>query len=1071
MPTSPPAAPARAAGAEAPRLVRPAFAAAPAEGPGSLVELDATQREAVARAAGAERAVLVLGAPGTGKTTVALESVVAAVEAGTDPSDVLLLAASRRAAADLRDRLSARLRRTTSRAPVQTPAAAAFAILRWRATALHEPPPTLISGPEQDLMLADLLAGHEAGEGAPVRWPDWVTPEMRALRAFRDELRDLLMRAAERGLTPGGLERRGLEHGRPEWVAAAQVYREYLDVVGWRSGTPDVGERFDPARLVDEGAAALEAWSGELPGVERPGWRLVVVDDHQESTAATARLLRALADDGARLVLIGDPDAAVQTFRGAAPALVTRATVAGRGPGELGAGRPVVLGTSWRHGAAVRQVVARVTGRVGTLGSIDHRRARGSGGEAGVRVAILPSPAQEAAFVAHALRTAHLEDGVAWGRMAVIARSGAAVTALRRALAGAEVPVSVVGSDVALRDEPGVQPLLLATAVAVGAAELDAEAAVRLATSPFGRLDAVGLRRVRRALRAAELAAGGARTSDALLVEVLGDPARSTGLPASLARPVAHLARVLEAGRRAAAQDGADAQGVLWAVWQAAGVADEWRRTALRGGVAGDRADRDLDAVVALFRAAETFVDRMPGAGPAAFVRWVAAQDLPADTLAAAARREAVAVLTPAGAAGQEWDLVVVAGVQEGAWPDLRLRDSLLGAQRLVDVVAGRAPDAGAESWRADREAVLHDELRAFAVACSRARRRLVVTAVGNPETQPSALLDLVEPVDGEPDPRRTTAPRPADLRGLVARLRAAVETAARAGTVDRAAAGTLARLAAAGVPGAHPDEWHGLLAPSSDAPLWGPDETVPVSPSKLETVTECALRWALEAAGGTPASGVGQNLGTLVHSIAQQHPQGTREELAAALEARWKELGLRPGWQEVSERRRADEMVRRLAQYVAGHPAVAVEAGFEVAIGRARLRGSIDRVEPAADGGAVVVDLKTGTSPPSKVDTESHAQLGAYQLGVDSGGLEEVLPGATSAGARLVYLSTGVTATTRDQAPLGAEPDSWARALVEGAADAMAASVFTATANARCDRCPVRRSCPVRGEGRQVVA
>ena len=65
-------------------------------------------------------------------------------------------------------------------------------------------------------------------------------------------------------------------------------------------------------------------------------------------------------------------------------------------------------------------------------------------------------------------------------------------------------------------------------------------------------------------------------------------------------------------------------------------------------------------------------------------------QDLPADTLAARARREAVAVLTPAGAAGREWDLVVVAGVQDGVWPDLRLRDSVLGAhpfQRLHGLI------------------------------------------------------------------------------------------------------------------------------------------------------------------------------------------------------------------------------------------------------------------------------------------------------------------------------------------------------------------------------------------------
>lgn len=1060
------------------RLVRPALAGVPDEGPGAPVALDEAQRAAVERAvSGADPALLVLGAPGTGKTTVALETVVAAVAEGLDPGDVLLLAATRRAAADLRDRLGARLRRTTSRPLVRTPAATAFAVLRRRAAALREPPPTLVSGPEQDVMLAELLAGQAAGEGRGVPWPGWVTPQMRALRAFRDELRDLLMRAAERGLSPAELADLGAAQGRGEWVAAAGLYAEYLDNLALRGTTPDVGDRLDPAVIVEEAAEALAAWERELPGVERPSWRLVVVDDHQESTAATARLLRAMADDGARLVLVADPDAAVQTFRGAAPELVERAAAGGGGPGAFDA-HTVVLRTVWRHGAALRAAVARVTAGVGTLGSFQHRQAVSAAPEAGEppRVAVLPNGAQEAAFVARTLREAHLVDGVPWRRMAVVARSGAVVTALRRALAGAGVPVSVAGSDVPLRDEPAVAPLLLAMSVAVGVTTLDAEVAVRLATSPLGGLDAVGLRRVRRALRADELAAGGGRTSDVLLVEALGDPARSAGLPPTLARPVGRLARILQAGRRAADEPGADAQGVLWAVWEAAGLAETWRRRALAGGVAGDRADRDLDAVLALFRAAETFVDRMPRSAPAAFVDWLAAQDLPADTIAAQGRREAVAVLTPAGAAGQEWDVVVVAGVQEGVWPDVRLRDSLLGAQALVDLLAGRASRAEAGGVAA-RAAVLADELRGFAVACSRARRRLVVTAVGAAEVQPSPLLDLVVPPGADDDRRVRDDRAPLDLRGLVATLRAELERSARAGVPDPDAARVLARLASQGVAGAHPAEWPGIQPPSSDAPLWGPGEQVPVSPSKIETFDRCGLRWALESAGGTPAAGGSQNLGSLIHSIAQQNPQGTREELAAALEARWRELGLAPGWQEAKERRRADEMIRRLARYVADHPAALVEAWVEVDVGRARLRGSIDRVEPTGDGRVEVVDLKTGKSKPTADEAKVHPQLGAYQLAVDAGGLDGqpgIAAGTTSAGARLVYVSDGRDGPIdRAQPALGAGPDgdSWARDLVVRTADAMAASTFTARVNDLCDRCPVRRSCPVVDEGGQVVA
>lgn len=1060
------------------------------DGASSALLLDPDQQAVVSRiAGGGDRALLVLGAPGTGKTTVAVESVAAAVARGDlAPQDVLVLSASRRSAADLRDRLSARLQLTSGQAMVRTASSAAFAILRARAGLLGEPAPTLISGPEQDLLLAELLAGHAEGDGVPVAWPPGVPVEALGLRAFRDELRDLLMRAAERGLAPVDLAELGESHGRSAWVAAAVVYQEYLDVTVLRAATPDVGARYDPAVVVEEAAEALLAWDDEVAGAPRPQWRLVVVDDYQESTAATARLLSVLADDGARLVLLADPDAAVQTFRGASPALVGRADVDGDDPGELGAER-LVLGTVWRHGARLREVVSEVATRVGAVGAVAQRRAtsRDSTDPGTARVAILPSAAQEAAYVAHTLRAAHLEDGTPWDRMAVIARSGAQVTALRRSLAGASVPVTVSGSDVALRDEPAVLPLLEAVRCVLGPAAaraesrggLDAETAARLLCSPLGGLDAVGLRRVRRALRAEELAGGGGRTSDALLVEALEDPACAASLPATERRALLRLADLLAAGRAAAVAPAADAQTVLWALWDAAGLAPAWRRSALACGTSGARADRDLDAVLALFRAAETFVDRMPQAPPGAFVDWVMSQDLPADTLAARAHREAVAVLTPAGAAGREWDVVVVAGVQEGVWPDLRLRDSVLGAQQLVELLAGREPDAG-QLGAGARAAVLSDELRSFAVAVSRTRRSLLVTAVADTDAQPSPFCELVDPCDEDVDPRRAQAPSPLDLRGLVALLRSRLEQSVLDGAPDAHAAALLARLARDGVVGADPAGWHGLAETSSDAPLWGPDEKVPVSPSKVEAAATCALRWALEAAGGTTAANAGQSLGTLVHSIAQSHPQGTHAELAAELDRRWGELGLGTGWPAVVERRRAEAMVRRLAEYLctAGRPIV-IEGEFRLELDRAVVRGSADRIEIVAEGGpdepptVRVSDLKTGRQAPSPAQALENPQLGAYQLAVDAGAFDELPPGTRSAGAQLVFVSdVNKGPALRTQPGLGPEGDgpSWARTLVEDVAGRMAASTFTATVNPLCPHCPVRRSCPVHDEGAQVV-
>lgn len=1054
-------------------------------------------------------ALLVLGPAGSGRTTTALATVVDRIASGElAPQDVLLLAPTRRAAARLRDALSSRLDRTTSVPIVRTPAAVAFSVLRARDALRGDPAPTLISGPEQDLVLAELLAGHAESEGVDVRWPARVPTQALGLRAFRDELRDLLMRAAERGLLPADLEELGVRHARPEWTAAAQLYAEYLDVTRLRAATPDAGARYDAAVVVDEAADALETWEIDLPGAARPRWRLVVVDDYQESTAATVRLLHVLAADATDLVLLADPDLAVQTFRGAQPGLVAEATVpvVTGGLGAFGA-QQVFLGRVWRHGPELRRVTRQVTEAI--HGTVRRQRPVGPATEAAgdVAVRLLRSPAQEAAAIAYLLRAARLERGLPWSEMAVVVRSGAQISQLRRALLAAAVPVAVLGSDVPLRAEPAVRPLLLAFDAVLGPDGLTADRAAELITSPLGGLDAVGLRRLRRALRAHEIAGGGVRTSDPLLVAALAGSEQAATLPSTVRRPVQRIARVLAAGRDATAMPGATALDVLWAMWSSTGLTEDWRRAALSGGSAGARADRDLDAVLAVFAAAERFVDRMPQASPSAFLEHLQSQDLPADTLAAHGDlAESVALLTAAGAAGGQWDLVVVAGVQEGVWPDLRLRDSLLGAQDLVDVLTGRgARSDGADGFAAARAAVLDDELRAFAVAVSRARRCLMVTAVSDADNQPSPLLDLVEPrpesvdplrqytvlpddlrlrtVTGDDDARRIAVPPALDLRAVVAGCRVELERAPDA-DAQHPAAVLLARLAAEHVPGALPDQWYGAPGLSTTEPLWQQDGLVPLSPSRIESADTCALRWALEAAGGTAASSGEQSLGTLVHSIAAELPTGSLAELTAALDRRWGELGLTAGWTGAVQRRRADRIMAHLAEYLARADEVAgVEVGFTAQIGRTVLRGSIDRLErvTGADGRPDrlrVVDLKTGRTPTPAAKAATNAQLGAYQLAVESGALDDLLaegPVAPdverSAGASLVFVGTGNQhVARRDQTALAAAAEPrWAADLLDRVVTTVCGSAMAATENDLCAMCPVRRSCPVQVEGRVV--
>ena len=168
------------------------------------------------------------------------------------PDQCLVLTASRTAAADLRERITARIGGTTTEPLARTHQALGFGILRQAAALRGDPNPRLLSGPEQDVILRELLAGHASGEGKAPDWPDHMHAAL-ATRGFRTELRDLLMRAVERGLEAGDLAALGFQHDRPDWVAAAQVLAEYDEVTALsRPGS------YDPASILGAAADLLE---------------------------------------------------------------------------------------------------------------------------------------------------------------------------------------------------------------------------------------------------------------------------------------------------------------------------------------------------------------------------------------------------------------------------------------------------------------------------------------------------------------------------------------------------------------------------------------------------------------------------------------------------------------------------------------------------------------------------------------------------------------------------------------------------------------------------------------------
>lgn len=274
-----------------------------------------------------------------------------------------------------------------------------------------------------------------------------------------------------------------------------------------------------------------------------------------------------------------------------------------------------------------------------------------------------------------------------------------------------------------------------------------------------------------------------------------------------------------------------------------------------------------------------------------------------------------------------------------------------------------------------------------------------------------------------------------------------------------------LAWLAREGVAGADPDAWHGVAAPSTDEPFWRDDETVRVSPSKVEWVERCAFRWALESVGGTRESTAAQEVGSLLHAIAEEHPHGGAETILADFEARWTAAFGIVTWPERAAYARGREMAVRLAAYLDARSGreVLVEQSFSVDLGRAILSGKADRIELRTEG-AYVVDLKTGRSVPTAAEAADNGQLAMYQLAVTEGAVPGV---SVAAGAELAYLSTGKAGAIRAQESVDPE---LARARFDAVVGTMTGVRFAAIINESCGSCALRRSCPAHAEGAQVT-
>ncbi|MBY0441651.1 MAG: ATP-dependent helicase [Mycobacteriaceae bacterium] len=993
--------------------------------------------------------VRILGGPGTGKSSLVVDAARVHLADGVAPESVLLLTGSSRMGSDARAALTTALLqaaatgsgRVAIREPlVQTVASYASTVVRKSAGLADALPPNPVTGAAQDSIIRELLAD----ECEAARWPAHLQPAL-GTAGFATELRQLLAQCSSRGVDPRELERLGHRWGRPEWSAAGQFAARYAEALG----------------VVDCVGAALAAFTAnpELLAAEHARVRLLLVDDAHQLNPQAARLVHTLAAGTELALLAIDPNQQVFALASQTPA--------------------VTLTMSRRCAPAIARAISGIASRLPGGSDSPGSAMLGSGSQPGsVLVRLVASAHAEATLIADTVRRAHLIDGVPWSRIAVIMRSAQRVGAqLPRVLAAAGVPVAAPVSaspNGKLADVPVVRALL--TVLTVTGEGLTAQSALDLVSGPIGGVDPVSLRQLHRALCRAVLGGATEEYGD-LLKRVLTSEA---SFAEAWAQPLRRVRETLDAAARCH-HDGMDPQHILWAAWHRSGLPQRLLNVIDRGGPLKEQAASDLDAVTELFEIANRYVCNTADASLCGLVQHVAGVALPAARPRPAHRAEHVALLGVQDALEQDWDLVILAGLQQGVWPNAVRRDGVLAIQRLREVV-----DGGAQGGALAAEPLV-EERRLLVAAMGRARHRLVVTAVtgaasgagaaSDEAAVPSEFFDEISDWatgdDQSSAPAPITAPPLLSSSALVGQLRAVV--CAPDGAVDEAARGVaatqLARLAKAGIPGADPASWYGLAAVSTAKPLNGGDHIVTLTPTTVQMLNDCPLRWLVERHGGTSPRDLASTLGSVLHRLFAE-PSATESDLLAELNRVWKRLPFAAQWYSDNELARYRAMVEAFVQWRSHTRHELTEVGVEVAVDgvldvdgvAVRLAGRIDRVERDGADRLVIVDIKTGKTPASKDDAQRHVQLGLYQLAVVEGLLAHSDPqDREPGGALLVYPGrTGVGGpAVREQDPLTPAAHHTWRGLIRQAAIATLGPQFIARQCDGCTHCPVRRSCP----------
>ncbi|MDP8905015.1 MAG: ATP-dependent helicase [Chloroflexota bacterium] len=962
-----------------------------------LQGLNREQRQAVTHRTGP---LVVIAGPGTGKTEVVTRRVAWLIAAKlARPREILALTFTDNAAQEMQARVDALVPYGQADTAIHTFHAFGDRLLREHAFELGLPGDVrLINRAEAITLLREHL--FELGLdryrplGDPTRFLGALVDlfgrakdEAISARVFQEHANDLLERIASATdrVDPVLADVAG---ARSE---LARAYAAYCDLLA-RRGLID---------HADQVALPLDMLR-QRPAVRRrvhDRYSFLLVDELQDTNRAQLELVLELTGPARNVMVVGDPDQGIYTFRGALAGNLARFEAAQPGL------RRIVLRRNYRSRAPIIEASARLVAHTqapgaGAARQVAHRRSRRP---APVRCHGYETPEAEVDAIAAEIAQ-RIAKGARPSDFAVLARSNSETDAIRRALLARGVPAHD-GSRAQIDALPAVRALL---------------ALLRVVADPSNSLELYALAASEPyLLGGAELNAllQAGRRRHRTLWQVVGDIADGRAGDLLEPEPAARVTLLVEHVRAALGMSADHASGAI--------LYDYLRRSGMLARLA--RLDQDGPDVIGLRGVARFFQlvrdratllahDRVPFLVP--HLERVGSELADADDTASDG--DHVPVLTVHRAKGLEFKIVFLSGLVDGRFP-VRGRAPLLTLP--PELASGAADDDG-----------LAEERRLFYVAMTRARDELWLTyhragPGGRGRRRPSPFLG--EALD-MPPPVPVAVARATSADGdETERIRQTLQP-----PVPPLAAGAAGAAASLSLSFSQVDDY-----------LSCPERYRLRYVVGLPTPAHHALAYGSALHQAVAAFHVRQGRGATM----------SEAELLAEFARHWTAEGFLSREHEEARYVAGQETLRRFRQQqlASGSVPIAIERPFRFRLGRDQIVGRVDRLDGTAQG-VVITDYKSSDVRDQKrADNRAREslQLQVYALA------HQAETGALPARVQLHFLDSGVVGrATPERGQL-----ERAQQTLSHVADGIRAGRFDPKPNpVACGYCPFARICPV---------